>query len=739
MYALKQKPMVAAIAALVVAAPALAWADTTLTEVVVSAQAADWAPMVQDTQPTPRSVVTKTGLDLLGGPAQASVYAPLNLMPSVNVESPDPYGLSPTRAINIRGKSDFHMTRNIEGLPLGGVVGGTDMFDLEDIARIDLYRGGLEADQGLGVSNATGAVDQRVLGPLDKFGAAGKQAFGSFGFHRTFARVDTGALPEIGTRAFLSASTTGVDKWTGTGKETRDNAMLGISQQIGDSVRVDLNVVQNKFHGNSYRSLTYAQAQAIQDNYKYDYNPSLTGIASRDVNYYGLNRVEYDTFASFAAIDVKLAEGHHVVFKPYYWKDDGVQYSASGNNIQIWRQQNDNYGGTLEYQGRYGTATDVLAGYWHQSMKAPPPPTDQRKYTVNADGSLKFATWSTLAKIDRFSFDSPYVQVTRALGTTVVSGGVRYMDLGAPNMQYYKNLGTLPDVPYDQIWASNPTADAKAVVAAKHYREVLPNIGVRQAIGSEWSASLSYGRKFGRPDWGPQASNFISNEAAFLAKGVTLQSLVDRVKPELSDQYDIGAQYKSGALTVAPTLFFAKNRNRQVLVVDPALNGLSYYQGTAKTTQRGVEVEAGYQIDNAWSLFGSATLASETYDADTPTLGGGAALATSGKQVANAPKRMLKGGFTYRVGNFSVSSTMRYVGQRYGDSVEAQPVGSYSLVDLSAGYDFSHDIRLELSVQNLTDRRYVSEISSNDTNLAGATSYYAGAPRTAAVTLSAKF
>ena len=149
--------------------------------------------------------------------------------------------------------------------------------------------------------------------------------------------------------------------------------------------------------------------------------------------------------------------------------------------------------------------------------------------------------------------------------------------------------------------------------------------------------------------------------------------------------------------------------------------------------------EGGLDLGSTWSIFGSGTLASETYDQDTPTLAGGATMGTKGKQIPNAPKLMLKGGFTYRWQDLSVSPLMRYVGYRYGDSTQTQKVGSYSVFDLNAGYGFSKAVRLDLTVANLFDRKYISEISTNDFNLNGATAYYAGAPRTVAATISAQY
>ncbi|MDR3630380.1 MAG: TonB-dependent receptor [Desulfocapsaceae bacterium] len=733
------KPFLVAIAFSLAITPKVSAADdTTLPEVVVSGAAAKSEVMVSDPQPTPKSSVTKAGINLLGGPGQARPYDPLILMPSVIVESPDPYGLSPTGNINIRGKSNFHLTNDVQGLPLTGIVGGAYLFDLENIDQIDVYRGGLSANQGLGVSNASGAVDQQILGPQDTFSVLAKQSLGSFHFSRTFGRVDTGVLNSSGTAAFISGSTTTADKWKGAGDELRNNAMLGVTQKLGDQVKVDFDVVYDKYSGNSYRSLTYAQTQALSTNYNYDYNTSLTGKAATDVNYYNFNKVEYENYAALANIDVTMAQGQHLILKPYYWNDNGVQYSANGSNVQIWNQQNNNAGGVLEYQGRFGTSTNIVAGYWLESMEPPPPPTDQTLYTVTSNGGLAFAKWGTLAKIDNFIVNSPYVQATETLGQTVLSGGVRYMDLGAPKMQYFKTAN-LPDVSYDQIWAYNPAPDTNASVVAKDYRSFLPNIGIRENLNSEWSVSASYSRKFGRPDWGPQASNYISNESAFVAKNITLQSLVNLVKPELSDQIDISARYKSNGLTLVPTIFAAKNQNRQVQVVDPSLGGLSYYEGTAETTEYGTELEAEYIIDNSWSIFGSGTLASETYDQNTPTLSGGAVLATQGKQIPNAPNFMLKGGVSYRWYNLTLSPVLRYIGKRYGDSAETQPVAGYTAFDFNASYTFSHDILLKLSVLNLFNSHYIAEIVPNDTNLNGATAYYAGAPMTVAMTVSVKY
>jgi iron complex outermembrane receptor protein len=286
-------------------------------------------------RPAGSSSVTPQGIAILGGPAQTSFYQALTMTPSVLVESPDPYGLSPTQNINIRGKGDFHLSKNIEGLPLMGIVGGTDLYDLENIRRIDIYRGAVPSDQSLGLSNASGVINQLILGPQDKAGVTGRQAFGTDSFYKTFVRVDTGLLPETGTKAFMSLSNIGADKWKGAGDNERQNVTLGINQAIGDRITVDVNAVYNKFDGNTYRGLSYAQAQDIRHNYIFDYNTVLTGNPATDVNYYKFNRTTAEDFAVLAKVDYNFAPGQHLLFKPYFWNNNGFNYSAAGSQVQI--------------------------------------------------------------------------------------------------------------------------------------------------------------------------------------------------------------------------------------------------------------------------------------------------------------------------------------------------------------------------------------------------------------------
>ena len=99
------------------------------------------------------------------------------------------------------------------------------MVDLGNVDAISVTRGAIPADQGFGFGNVAGALDLHIQEPGFTPGATIEQKYGSYGFSRTFGRVDSGQLPTQ-TRLFGSASYSREDKWRGAGDIDRFNLML---------------------------------------------------------------------------------------------------------------------------------------------------------------------------------------------------------------------------------------------------------------------------------------------------------------------------------------------------------------------------------------------------------------------------------------------------------------------------------------------------------------------------------
>ena len=119
----------------------------------------------------PAIVVADRELPVLAGPGRTSSFLAANLAPGVVGDTADAYGLSFTRSLNVRGRSDFFLDRTYNGLPLGVIVGGTmDMFDMENVKDETVYAGPMLANQAFGFSTAGGVLEQTLIDPRNEQG-----------------------------------------------------------------------------------------------------------------------------------------------------------------------------------------------------------------------------------------------------------------------------------------------------------------------------------------------------------------------------------------------------------------------------------------------------------------------------------------------------------------------------------------------------------------------------------------
>jgi iron complex outermembrane receptor protein len=716
-------------------------ADDDLSAVVVTATRA--AGVSQRLEPNPVGEISAEGLTTLGTPGQANSFAVLQMIPGVIADAADPYGLSFTRALNVRGKSDFFLDRTLNGLPVAGIVGGADLFDLENVQAESIYAGPILANQGFGVSNATGVLDQRLLGPRHEFSAMAEQSFGAGHFHRSFLRLDSGEL-STGTALFLSGSTSEASKWKGAGDAWRNNFSLGLSQHFGTLVSADLFYVHNDQKANSYAPLSYAQTQNLGQYYYFDYSTVFTPTpASARNQYYGFYLQHFTDDAVLGNVTVRLPDSGSLSFKPYYWKDRGVNNLQAGQNVRYWPQDKDNYGGVIQYDTALGQDGRLSAGYWYQSMSPDPPPVAQQNYTVTAQGTLQFLSWATLGQFTHHEFKSPYLQLTDAFGGTTITAGVRYLIEGTPQMAYYLTKG-LPGVSYSQVFQFNPALDPNGQAPTRTFHEWLPNVGIHRPLTSNIDLDVSYSRKIARVDYGPQASSFFGAESAFTKHGMTLQTLMSVLEPEMDDEIDAALAIAAGSWSFTPDLYAYKAHNKEVLVADP-VTGQSFYQSNASTTGYGIDLSIGYRWSDAFSAFVGGSAASETYDQNIPIAGTTApkTLFIEGKQVPNDPKFTLKGAINYRLDGLTLAPDVRFISRRYGLADNSQSVASFAVADLTASFDLTRylhlrDAHVSLMAQNLFNRHYIDVISVNEDNLS-TTSYYAGAPRTVSGTFEMRF
>jgi iron complex outermembrane receptor protein len=199
------------------------------------------------TETNTKTKITEKGIGALGPTSMMSVPKAINLIPSVHQQSVDPLGLGDIsnyhesfrfRGIEPTGGGNPSTPVSMENVPMSARPGGgANIYDMENFSSISIYKGGVPANKAFGLTNIGGKIDMEVKRPEENFGFNLKQTLGSHDARRTFVRLDSGLLPSQ-TAGFLSYSNTAADKWKGKGDSDRENAMLGLSQKVGDGLKI---------------------------------------------------------------------------------------------------------------------------------------------------------------------------------------------------------------------------------------------------------------------------------------------------------------------------------------------------------------------------------------------------------------------------------------------------------------------------------------------------------------------
>ena len=676
--------------------------------------------------------------------SSANPYAALKLLPSVQTESHDAYGLTADQStLRVRGQVGDTFSRlstTVDGVPVGINVGnaGTGyIIDRENLSGMSFSTGILPGNAGNGLGTTAGALDLHLRRPSETTGVRADLATGSDRYDKMFLRFDSGEFAP-GAKLFISASTGSNEKWRGEGGISRDNAAAMLDVAVSDALRVELFGAFNRFERDEYRPLDYEQARNLDVYGSYDYTTAISGDAATDASFYGFNRQYFDEYAAYLGLYARFGETTLSV-KPYLLSNEGERYLGDPAKRIVKRieQTQEVYGVTLEAERPLYGGT-LYGGLWYQEADSTPPPNLMKMYDINADGTLSYRTIGMLTENgDRRSL-APYIGYKGEFGATSLNFSLRRLSFDFPSVTGYLTAG-IGDVDYDTALVLSGGIKPGMQVSEKREKLWLPSLFVEQDLGGGLGVGGGYGRNYANPWQGPLWSVYNSNTAKFSAAGISLQDLWNELRLETSDNFELFARYAEGPAAFKVTLFYGDYRHKQVTVYDPALN-LSYYKSNAEATSRGAEAEASWRCNPHLSLFASAYYNRFEFDRNI-LLATDTYLNTKGKQVPDVAKVGFKAGFSLDYGPWRFAPLLRFVGKRYGDAENSEKIGSHALVDLGAGYEMVPGaVRWELSVQNLFNRRYVGVINNGlDDTRTGATSYYPGAPFSALLSLHVAF
>jgi len=680
------------------------------------------------------SEITEKGIEIQGVRANTSVYEAVAVLPGISVESVDGRGLgAEQRSVRIRGVRSSMGALTVEGIPNygGNPIGPRDyLYDLENMQGISVYKGAVPGDIGTGVGSRGGAMELKPDWPNETFGGRLTQTLGSDAYTRSFFRLDSGAMNEVGTKLSASYSYTDADKWRGPGDVgPRQNGNVALHQPLGDRFDVKLWVNHNDLEQHQYRALSYQETRDLDGNYDNDYNKTLTGVAAKDKNYYQYNRGEYLNNDFLSILSWKATDALSLKLKPYYSDEDTeILGGTAAGGVQKRLRDIERTGFLAESMVEMAGLKGVLGYHFENSNMD----ISTENYAITPSG-LSYRGMGVWGTSGTAYINSPYVKVAGNMGAFDWQAGLKYFNYVDPASDGY-TAGAAPN--YAPVRATDLDREEQT------HDIWLPSLGTAYRLTEKLQAYGSYGKSFIRPySYLPLVSLYSSNRAAFRAQGMTIQDLFDGYGLEESDTFDLGLRIAGGWCDITPTVFYGKHKNLLTTVYDPRVK-LNYQQNIGEATSYGLDLEMNGYLRKDLTVFVNPSYTAMTYDDDLSF--GGKSLDSEGNQVVDTPEWLVKTGIIYHPGNFEIVPMLRFLSKRYSDAENEQVVDASTLVDLRASYTLTNpplakSMKFTLELNNIFDEQYISVINASDDTRAGNASYYPGSPFSAMLIVSVGF
>lgn len=702
----------------------------------------------------------------------ASPYQNISMLPGVNASSQDATGLFGGN-LSIRGFNSSQIGFTIDGAPVNDsgnfAVYPQEYVDTENLDQIFVTQGSTDTDAPhIGASG--GNIGIVSTNPTDFARVMAEQTAGDLRMYKSFVRLDTGMFANGATKAFLSFSQAGADKWRGGGNADRAHIDAKVVTKIGDASQVSFGLMYNNAVNNFFKRETLTDYQT--QNYFYDYATTfpgrltpVTGTAQNEstsvngvsrADYYRLQVNPFKNTLLTAKGNFQLNDAWRLDIEPYFWHGYGngsfgttLQESAGTGVTKVQDLNGD------------GDTLDKILMYRSSITKTNRPGATAKLNWQNDMHKLAFGMWFERAEHIQ---TQPFSKVD-ANGNPLDIWGESYLALdGNGNVYQGRNQKTITTVtqPFvtdtlslmsDKLkltmglrmphtvrdgtnYASAGSGLTTYFTASRTYDATLPSVGATYQLSPKQSVFANVTKNFRAP------ANYTLYESG------NAQNL----EPETAVNFDAGYRFQGDMLTSSATLFYTDFKNRQASSKDATGASITYNVGNVRDF--GVELETGTRPVNGFSVYGSLTYTSSimtsdfaTYDsAHNPVI-----LPTSGKTFVDTPTWLAGLGLSYTKGRFFSDFKTRYTGMRYSSLINDEQIPGFITADLSMGYHFK-DISflknplLRFNIANLFNKHYLNSIESTTTNAqtystvtGTAPTYMPGAPRFASITLSADF
>ncbi|WP_133020706.1 TonB-dependent receptor [Sphingomonas sp. PP-CE-1A-559] len=686
----------------------------------------------------------------------------VTLLPGANVASSDPYGLSTSSSLTLRGLGQDEIGVLMEGAPqndIGYYYAYPSQFaDPENLKRISLAQGSVDIDSPT-LGGAGGLLSLSLDDPKARPGALVDLSLGSYAARRGFFRVDSGTIGNTGLKAFLSYSNTRADNWRGAGYDTRQHIDAKILGEWGAGNRASLALSYNDANSSSYPSPTLAEWNAQGRGFNYDKH-----YTAGNTNYWRLYRAPFRNLYASAPVHLvltgRLALDSTTYLQFGYGNSPyGTQLTTEGNFLGTEELAQPvalpgavdgvatvlgNYTGDQMRTGNVSKLTfktgahTLTAGLWfdygtdrvtqsYTSIDDDGQPTDRLGYRAKAirtaDGRLLAYENQRTVTVTKGFFLADSIALTPRLT----------IDAGFKGVNVLRNGRNYLPGPQDKVRNDSFAALPRAAI---HYRiddrqQLFANITTNFRTPNEFTLYNSY---YGGEVVG-QGTNALKNE--------------------YSVSQEIGYRFIGEQLSASVTGFHYKFRNRQLAtVLDQGGAQVTATLNAGGQTSYGVDAEIDYRPVAGVSLYLSGEYLHARIDDDLPV--GADFLPTRGKHAVSSPTVQFGAGGIYDDGRFFGSVASKYIGRQYATFMNDERIKGYATLDLSVGMhlaDWLDGKRTDLRVNaiNVTDPHVLAGVQSVSTNaqdtigrngtvIAGSSpAYYIGSGAAVMATISRAF
>ena len=190
-------------------------------------------------------------------------------------------------------------------------------------------------------------------------------------------------------------------------------------------------------------------------------------------------------------------------------------------------------------------------------------------------------------------------------------------------------------------------------------------------------------------------------------EGLSIAPASAALDPEKTYNYELGTKWDlfRNRILLSAALFRVDKTNARTPEIDGTLTVLDGRQRV-----NGIELGVTGIITRGWNVMAGYTLLDSRVLKSNANLSNGVSLEL-GKRLVNTPRNSMSFWSTYQTPwRLTIGGGTRFIGQRYGNTINTRRVESYWLVDAMASYRINKFIDLRVNAYNLTNEYYFDRI-----------------------------